>query len=311
MTKLKKIEAKLTEQPYVPSSDDATVELRRLVREHAALTRRAVAIENMVSPRTARQDIPARGLEKGDEIPCDVPEDARVDAMLLAEGFRKRAEKLESRMLKQLKQIPIYRLFLANVWGVGPIVAAYLVAEIDITKALKPSSLRMFCGLAVVDGALVRRTKGIKLPYNGELRTRLFQLFAAMWRNAGGEEVRVDAKYIRIWRDYKNRMANSPRVEGGKIAKVGGKTPQVVSAKGFVHSTGWHKAADVFITDLYMVWRAIEGLPVWCPYVAAKLTGYWHASAIEAWQGGRILSVDEALELVGHVGKAEIAVAAE
>jgi len=78
-------------------------------------------------------------------------------------------------------------------------------------------------------------------------------------------------------------------------------------AKGVIDSTGWHKSADVFLTDLYMVWRALEGLPVWCPYVAEKL-GYWHASDIPAWTGGRTMSVEEAMILVGDVGAYESAV---
>jgi hypothetical protein len=297
MKTLKQVERKLKpDHDKTPSSEDPVVELRRLVRSHRALTMRAVAFENSVADRTAQKDIPQRNLKKGDAIKSDVPEDAAEAARELAKTFRDKASRLESAMIRQLKKIPIYREFLADVYGFGAVCSAYLVAEVDINKAVRPSNLRRFCGLAVIDGRLERRTPGVKLAYNGEMRTRIFQAFSAMWRNSGGEKRSVDTKYLRIWHDYRHRMTHSARVdEKGKIVNGHGKT---VSAKGFAHSTGWHKAADVFLTDLYMVWRALDGLPVWCPYVADKL-GYWHGSDMPAWQGGKMLTVDEAKTLVG------------
>lgn len=72
-----------------------------------------------------------------------------------------------------------------------------------------------------------------------------------------------------------------------------------VSARGFAHSYGWHKAADVFLEDLYTVWRAIEGLPVWPAFYAAKLSGYKHASGKICVDAPTMLTLEEALELVG------------
>lgn len=46
-----------------------------------------------------------------------------------------------------LKDIPIYRDYLADVRGVGPAIAAVIISEIDITKAQYPSSLWMLAGL--------------------------------------------------------------------------------------------------------------------------------------------------------------------
>lgn len=281
----------------VPSSDDPVVELRRLVRDHKALTKRATAIRAMVSDKVAKKDDPKREIKAGDLIKSDVPEDAQQEAFILADNFKDRASKLESSMLRQLKQVPIYKEFLSEVFGCGPVVSAYLVVEINIYIAVKPSQLRRYAGMAVIDGVLERRQRGQKSKYNAELRTRLYQMFASLWKCAAKKDSKT--KYLTIWTDYKHRMEHSERVVDGKIRKLDTKSTQV-SAKGFAHSTGWHKAADVFLTDLYMIWRTLEGLPVWCPYVAEKL-GYWHASDIPAWQGGRVLTLEEAKKLVGNV----------
>lgn len=308
-TKLTKMKRQAA-TPQVPSSDDPAIELKRLVREHRALTRRSVAIAAMVSDKVARKDIPARGLKKGDAIKSDVPEDARQEALLLSEAFSDKASGLESAMKRELKKIPVYQHFLSRVWGLGPVVASYLVAEVDIRKAVKPSNLRRFAGMAVIEGSLERRKAGEKSKYNADLRMRLFQMFTAMRRNAGKEDApTVSTKYLKIWTDYKFRMLHSARVVDGKIQKQDPKG-STVSAKGFANSTGWHKAADVFLTDLYLIWRALEGLPAWCPYVAEKL-GYWHGGDIPAWSGGRMLTLEEALTLVGEVGAEKVATAAE
>lgn len=311
---------------YVPSLTDPRAELRRLVFEHKVMTRKAVAILAMISDRKSR--------ETGEVIPCRGVDDYRkVELGAVVDGMKADAKKLESSMTKELKKIPIYQVFLSKVFGVGPIVAAYLVAELDPRKGEKPSAWRRFCGLAVIDGRLERGARGEKNKFSKEMRVRIYQAFCAMWKNAAksgkwveGSELPDDAdaaklearvkegrhqykivreaapygvtsKYLQIWYDYKHRMAQSERVVDGKIVNGAGKT---VSAKGLIHSTGWHKAADVLIEDLYVVWRALEGLPVWPSYYAAKL-GYEHLGKT-CVQAPKMLTIEEALALVGDVG---------
>jgi hypothetical protein len=66
---------------------------------------------------------------------------------------------------------------------------------------------------------------------------------------------------------------------------------------GHAHSYGWHKAADILIEDLYIVWRTLAGMPVWPSYYAAKL-GYEHGGKISV-NAPKMLSLDEAKALVG------------
>lgn len=286
--------------PEVPSSDNPREELRRLVLQHKAITKAAVSIDNMARHKKNR--------ETGEEITCRLPEDIMMDLQETAKRQRGKAAKLESAMLRQLRQVPIYNLFLKDVFGVGPIVASYLVSDIDIHRATKPSSLRMFCGLAVQDGRLVRRVKGQKSTYSSEMRTRLYQAFGAMWKNAAKRSKQFpngcSCKYLQIWENYKTRQLASGRVVDGRIQRIvngelGTAKNDSVSAKGFVHSTGWHKAADVFLCDLYTIWRALEGLPVWPTYVA-WITGYAHGGK-PTMNEPVAMTVEQAIAEVGNV----------
>src|SRR6185312_12045486 len=195
-----------------------------------------------------------------------LPEDVQAAFKELSKNVaKKKAKTLESAMLSELKKIPVYKLFLSKVYGLGPVVSAYLISEIDIHRAVKPSALRRFCGLAVINGRLERRTKGTKSAYSSEMRVRLYQAFGSMWKNAA--KLKKTTKYLDIWINAKHRkmqLAVDGKINNGV---------REVSAKGYAHSYGWHKAADILIEDLYTVWRAIEGLEVWPSYYAAKL-GY-------------------------------------
>lgn len=260
--------------------------LKQLVKQHKALTRSAVAVTNMASDRTNR--------ETGEIMPCPLPADVQEAFKLLATDVaKKKAKSLESAMVTELRQIPIYREFLSKVFGVGPVVAAYLVAEIDIHRAVKSSAIRRFCGLAVINGRLERRTKGVKSGFSSEMRVRLYQAFSAMWKNGLGKG--RNCKYLQIWVDAKHRKLSMATL-GGKINNG----VREVSAKGYAHSYGWHKAADILLEDLYTVWRTLEGLDVWPSYYAAKL-GYEHGGKISV-NAPTKLTLEGALELVGDVG---------
>lgn len=291
----KKTRAKRANEP--PVHEDPREELKRLVKEHKALVQKAKAFEASVSDRTIRAT--------GETLKSAVPEDVRIEVIAVAESMRKRAGLLETKMLWALKQIPVFRLFLFRVFGVGAVVAAYLVSEIDIRRAEKVSNLRRYCGLAVIDGRLERPRTGQKLAYNAELRTRLFQAFSAMWKNAAKKTEDAPhgqtTKYLDVWRGYKHRMVHHERydAERNRLAGFDGASERP-GAKALIHAAGWHKAADVLVEDLYIVWRAIEGLPVWPSYHAAKL-GYGHGGKIVKNEP-RLLTLDEALTTIGDPG---------
>ena len=311
-TTLKSVEKKLKSKPLpVPEHDDPRKELKRLVRLHNTHTKNSVALHHMASDRIHH--------ETGETIPCLLPPDGvggRDELIQMLEHQKSAARKLESLMTRELKKLPVYNLFLKNVYGVGPVVSAYLIAYIDINRAEKPSQLQRYCGVACVNGRFERRESGPKFDasgartkdgngtFNQELRTRIFQAFSSLWRVGVGNG--KSSKYLDIWQNSKSRdllRAN----EAGKIESNG----KDVSAKGYAHSKGWHVAAQLFVYDLYLVWRATEGLPSWTTwYDWAR--GYEHGRGpLPRENSPRMLTVEQALEIVGDVGSRVVAEAAE
>jgi hypothetical protein len=271
--------------------DDPREELRKLVRQHRALVRSAVAVENMSSDRTNHTT--------GETMPCLMPLIVQTGYHEIVKSTKAAASALKKDMLHFLKQIPIYQTFLRHVYGVGPVVAAYLVSEINIRHRpekngvvgdLKPSAVRRFCGVSVMDdGRLEHPVAGQKNHYCSEMRVRLYQMMDSMWKNAAKKPDRAH-KYLEIWKNKKAQKL---------LLAVDGKIGDH-SAAGYAHSCGRWTAVGVFLNDLYVVWRALEGLDIWPGWYAAKL-GYGHGGVKIDNQRPTQLTADQALELVGDV----------
>lgn len=273
---------------YVPANDDPRVELRRLTQEHVAMVRASVSFNSMASTKTRRIDLVNKETgevvaDKGAEIPCRLPLEVQDYIKGATASFMgKQTDALEKQMAKQLKLCPLYTHFLKHIRGCGPVVSSYLIAHIDFEVATKPSAVRRFCGLGVTDSKADRRTKGQKLCYNQELKTRLWQ-FMAMGRMGRRHGL---SKYLKIWDEKKASL----------IAMRGPGTPDNKS-NGWCDDTGRRKATDVFLEDLYIMGRTLQGLPVW-PSWYAKAMGYEHGGKIAVLQP-KLLTLDEALKIVG------------
>ncbi len=252
--------------------------------------------------------------KSGDLIKSPLAEDEQLEMKEFADTVKRHATKLKTEMLQNLRQIPIYDQFLQHVFGCGPVVAAYLVTKINIrdgeNRALKPSGLIRFCGNGVDHntGKRDQATRGQKNVFSKEMRCRLYQMFGAMAQNISKRKGETN-KYVDVWQNYIHRMKNSARYdaatntlltpEGDRIMKYASNGPNI-SARKWIRETGRRKATDVFLTDLYLVWRSLEGLPVWPGYHAAKL-GYFHGGKV--CQGEpRLVEVAEALEIAGPLG---------
>lgn len=298
LAKLRKARQRKVDKVATVDAIDKVAALRDLVGRHRNMMRAAT---RMAQPTKDRK------LRDGTVVKSNYDAEAAADLDAAAKVQKRHAKKLEAQMVRLMRGMPIYDLFLAPAFGIGPIVAANMIARIDITKAPKVSNLRRYCGLAVIGGALERvanapKSQGGAGCPNDHMRTVLFQGFAAMARNAGSKKTCnwKTSKYIQVWSDYLHRMAHSERVsEAGTIVPIGRDGAKPVSAKNFIRATGWHKAADVFVEDYYTIARTLAGLPVWPSYHAAKL-GYAHGGKV-CVDAPRMLTLDEALEIVGDV----------
>ena len=166
-----------------------------------------------------------------------------------------------------VKEFPIYRMFLEDVKGVGPTMAAVIISSFDIHKAEYPSSLWAYAGLDVVNGAgrsrkkehLVDQTyldaegkeqtkKGIS--FNPFVKTKLIGVL-------GPSFVKTKGPYRDIYDNYKTRITHMPA--------------HAEKTKAHLNNMAIRYTVKRFLVDLYAAWRKLEGLPVAEEYSKAKL----------------------------------------
>lgn len=136
---------------------------------------------------------------------------------------------------------------LTEIKGIGKLLAAKLVAMIDIERADTVSALWRYAGYGVVDGARERPQKGEKLHYNIRLKTTLY-LVATSFLRAG-------SPYRAIYDSSKAQYeANRPEW-----------------TKAHIHAASMRRMIKVFLAHLWMRWRELEKLPTRALYVHEKL----------------------------------------
>ena len=171
-----------------------------------------------------------------------------------------------------LDNTEIWNQFLLGVRGVGPLMGGVILSEIDIHKARHVSSLWKLAGIDVApnnDGVMEGRSRKkhhlvpktytnaegevietVGITFNPFLKTKLVGVLADVFIKLGG-------KYRTVYDGYKNRLENHPK--------------WAEKTKGHRHNAAKRYMIKVFLQDLWLAWRKIEGLPVSEPYAKAKL----------------------------------------
>jgi hypothetical protein len=323
---------KAEKREAAPSSDQPQTELQRLTKEHWRLTQHSVRLSNGVCDKKCRcrgEDKACRACGGIGRIPCRLPHDVIQDQQSLAEQVKDKAKALEGPIEEQLKLMEIYRAFLHKVFGCGPIIAAYLVSNVDIRRdGLKPSSVRRYCGYAVINGraerprkevawmladlARAREPHALKMPknvdeirvndegqeewlvrmpiaYNTMLKSRMWQMMQAMRKNAA--KCTNDAPY----------GVTNKYLEIWYAAKWSSITIQHMTA-GKADQKGLRKAVDIFLSDFYTLWRSMEGLPIWPSYYDSR-RGELHGGIPLEDRGASRHTLESALKMVGNFEK--------
>lgn len=152
-------------------------------------------------------------------------------------------EDIEGRANRDLRRavkgagMPIYDR-LIEIRGIGDIMAARLLAEIDINRADTVSSLWKYSGYGVnAEGKRDRPVKGQKLPYNKELKIAV--------RLCVESFIKSKSPYANIYYVEKEKWMARPDM-----------------TKMHAHNAAIGKTAKVFLAHLWHVWRVVDGLPV-------------------------------------------------
>ncbi len=211
-------------------------------------------------------------------------------------------EKLNAEAKTLCKEHPAWDEFLRRAGGVTAATAIHLLGRINIQQAEKPSQLKAYCGVRCGPGGrLIRRTAGVKLSYDSFLRSVLYTMADSRLRRLGaykkGTNILVDvneSKLVRYAYEKLHSMAHGPQFhaasklyiqgpvegiplvrayldKGGSLPKgkdLGAIDPSLAGCRvsppigAMLGALRW-KILSLFLDDLYVVWRSIEGLPVW------------------------------------------------
>lgn len=156
---------------------------------------------------------------------------------------------------KDIKQHPLWKNYLKDVKGIGPIFASALINNIDIEKAQHASSLWKYCGLGVdlETGEADKRKKGQKISWNPFLKKTCYLIGTSFIKSKG--------KYRTIYDTskefYQKKFPNEVPVKGTKIVKY---------TKGHIHAMSMRRATKLFLAEMWLVWREMENLPVSEPF---------------------------------------------
>lgn len=200
----------------------------------------------------------------------------------------------EKFLLKEIGKIinvhTLWKGFLKDVKGVGSILAAVIICSYDIHIAENVSKMLAYTGIApgmvqgkrwnknkteiIATDILIKRDKktvGFLCPYNSWLRSKMMGVLA-------GSFLKSNSPYKKFYDNYKNRLESLPEEEKEKrLKKSKNPSDKKRPYAGHINNMSKRYMIKMFLNDLYIAWRTLEGLPVRNLYVEEYL-GKKHAS---------------------------------
>lgn len=227
---------------------------------------------------------------KKDGTPQKISEKVNVDAIVDTSGMNKIAleqiaedtREYEKNIIKMIQEAvrkePLWKAFFEGVKGCGELMAAVMLSEFDIHKANTVSKMYAYAGLSpgktfgkkwnkekteiITTDTLVRQdklTSGFLSPYNQWLRSKLIGVLA-------GSFLKCNSPYRKFYDNMRNRLEQE---EWGEKSKKPSKkdNPRALHQ----HNASLRYMIKMFLLDLYIAWRTMEGLPVREPYTEEYL----------------------------------------
>ncbi len=201
-----------------------------------------------------------------------------------AEQAKMQEDMLENYIAKLVKSTDLWQNFLVNVKGCGPLMAAVIIAEIDIEKAAMVSQIWSYAGISpgttcgrkwnkdkteiIKTETLIpqdRLSPGFLSPYNQWLRTKLLGVLAASM-------VKSQSEYaINYYYSLHTPKARKAELGEGRLdieENIYVKTGKMWKdeSEGHRNNAAKRYMIKMFLKDLYVAWRTLEGLPVREPY---------------------------------------------
>ena len=263
---------------YIPGSDKYYSEREALKK----MVKSFYDFQDLRLRQSGRMAIKADGTRQADNGTRPLmSEDAKEEIKLLWENVRKTENEFSHAIQDKIKHFPEWEYYLKDVTGCGPMLAAVLISEIDIVKAVTPSKIEQFAGLnanfvrgkKLVNGAVVvtdelirgdRKKAGFLAPYNAFLKKKILHTLS-------GSFIKFNGEYSKIYYDFKNRYENSRNHIGNDESA----SLWCDTTKSHRHRAAIRKMMGIFIIDYYKNVRAIWGLPT-RPSYAEEYLGLTH-----------------------------------
>lgn len=199
--------------------------------------------------------------------------------------FKEHEKELDKDIAKSVKEYPIFE-YVVKIRGIGPMLAARMIAMIDIKRAVHMSCLWRYAGHSVdtETGKRERNKKGEKSHDNKRLKSTMYNVAISLLKSKSHySQVYYNAKHYY----EQGRNANSPFILDkakemvGKTVKSRGKNKKLENveeaaeylawSKGHIHMASLSKMIKIFLCHLWETWRDLEGLDKRESYVFEKL----------------------------------------
>jgi hypothetical protein len=177
-----------------------------------------------------------------------------------------------------------------SIVGVGPVIAAGLLAHIDITKAPTAGHIWRFAGL----DPTVSWEKGQRRPWNASLKTLCWKIGESFVKVSGNEDDIYGHLYVerKAFEQHRNDAGALADQAAAKIAKFKiGKSTDAYKAyaagklpPAHVHARAKRWAVKLFLAHFQAVaYRDHHGTDAPKPYILTQEGGHAHEIAVPNW----------------------------
>lgn len=175
---------------------------------------------------------------------------------------------------------PVAKILKDKVYGIGPVIAAGLVAHIDIRKARTAGAIWRYAGLDPTS----KWEKGQKRPWNASLKTLCWKVGQSFMKFSGNEKCFYGGLYKKqkeflvsknLDGGFKDLAASVTSLKNFKNKEVLAKYGSGILPDGHVDAMARRWTVKLFLSNFHELWCRIEGIDCPKPYVMAHL-GHAH-----------------------------------
>lgn len=219
---------------------------------------------------------------------CRGLEEPHETIAAFGDDFEMLEKNIKGALQKYVEAQPIGK-WMMSIMGIGPVIAAGLMAHIDIRKVQTAGAIQRFAGL---DPTLVWE-KGQKRPFNAKLKTLCWKIGQSFIKVSNNEKD-VYGHLYRIRKEYEQKKNENHEYADQAKAKLEkfkiGKTTEAYKwySQGMlppahIDQRAQRYAVKIFLSHLFSVWYEIEyGEKPPKPYAIAILN-HAHEISIPNW----------------------------